>query len=408
MHRIGKGCLWKTSAVLLVIALLFSACGKDGVATTMNLKKTEGTVGVSDDAGKDVELVEDMKLYSGYDMSTEPASYAWIDLDNVKLAKMDEETEVGIQKEKKKLELLVHSGSVYFHVSEPLEKDETMDIHTSSMTVGIRGTCGWVNAENQNHSRVYILEGTVAVTAGGDGETTKVRAGEAAEVVVDENGNAEITVSKFREKDIPEFVLTDLVQDEVLTEEILQASGLDVLNAGGASDEAYEAVMEEYREFLADIRSTFPGGQPDYSDWVQNYLDTYLERYPLIGSYMDFVNGNDVFQYARFDIDGNGTEELIVGYLEETSGTRVTGIYSFDGEEAVMQEGMYYELLGDGLLLETGNGYVSGRVYRLGSDGYTWEEVTDSGIESGVPVDELDLSAHGGFLRDTLEWTPLD
>lgn len=47
------------------------------------------------------------------------------------------------------LELYVRSGSLFFDVTEPLEEDESMDIRTSTMAVGIRGTSGWVEVEDE-------------------------------------------------------------------------------------------------------------------------------------------------------------------------------------------------------------------------------------------------------------------
>lgn len=108
-------------------------------AAIMRLRKYEGQVGVADESGSDVALLENMKLYSGYNMNTEEVSYAWIDLDHVKLVKMDETSEIAIEKEDKKLEIQLKSGGLFFHVAEPLEEDETMEIRTSSMIVGIRG-----------------------------------------------------------------------------------------------------------------------------------------------------------------------------------------------------------------------------------------------------------------------------
>lgn len=196
----------RCTALSLALSLLLSlaACGNQARATTMHLKHTEGTVAVSDDAGADVPLLEDLGLYSGYGVDTRPASFAWINLDDVKLTKMDEESEIAIKKEDKLLEIEVKSGSLFFNVTQPLEEDETMNIRTSTMLVGIRGTCGWVEVPDPNHMNVYLLEGKVECTAG---ETVTVMAGEVGRM----DGTAgTVTVEPFGQDAIPAFVQGEL------------------------------------------------------------------------------------------------------------------------------------------------------------------------------------------------------
>ena len=121
----------RLTVLALSLALLLTSCGGGASATSMHLRKTEGTVGVSDGEGKDVTPQENLGLYSGYGVETQAESYAWIDLDKVKLTKLDAGSEVEIAKESKKLEINVVSGSLFFNVTEPLDDDETMNIVTS-------------------------------------------------------------------------------------------------------------------------------------------------------------------------------------------------------------------------------------------------------------------------------------
>ena len=121
----------------------------------------EGTVSIHDGRQKEIEPKEQLDLYSGYQVETQRTSYAWINLDKVKLTKMDAESEIEIAKKRNDLEIMVHSGKLFFHITEPLEDNESLNIRTSSMIVGVRGTCGWVEASGQEQMKVYILEGTV-------------------------------------------------------------------------------------------------------------------------------------------------------------------------------------------------------------------------------------------------------
>ena len=152
-------------ALLLMASLLVSACGANGTAASMRLVRTEGMVEVADEEGAGIALEENLRLYSGYNVGTLDASYAWINLDNVKLTKMDRNSEVRVEKEGKNLKLEVKSGSLFFYVTEPLAEDETMSIHISDMAVGIRGTCGWVDAEKK---QAALLEGKIRCEADGE------------------------------------------------------------------------------------------------------------------------------------------------------------------------------------------------------------------------------------------------
>lgn len=236
------------TALLLAVGVLLSACGQKEAAASMHLVKAEGKVEVSDKEGKDIGVVERLGLYSGYQVGTQNASYAWIDLDEVKLAKMDEESEIEIQKEGKELTASVKSGSLFFHVEEPLAEDETFDIRYSTMVVGIRGTCGWVEVRDEEHMLVYILEGTVegSVTAleGGETKTEPVTAGERAELFASD-GQAGIRVEKFKESDIPAFVLEELLGDEALNHKVSEASGLAVGEGTSEEEDPEDGSLED-------------------------------------------------------------------------------------------------------------------------------------------------------------------
>ena len=135
----GKNLYRRGLSLLLAAGVLLgcAACGAKTAAATMHLRKTEGAVGVSD-GEKAIEPKENLGLYSGYGVDTQAESYAWIDLDEVKLTKLDQDSEIEIIKEDKHLEIQVLSGSLFFNVTKPLEEDEAMTIRTSTMAIGIR------------------------------------------------------------------------------------------------------------------------------------------------------------------------------------------------------------------------------------------------------------------------------
>lgn len=207
--------------LFLVFVLLLPACGSKETAATMHLVRAEGAVSVNDTDGASVALIENLGLYSGYGVATQAASYGWIDLDEAKLAKMDEDSEVEIVKRDKLLEIRVQSGGLFFNVTEPLTEDETMNIRTSTMLVGIRGTCGWVYVEDDSLMHVYLLRGKVECSVlGGDSNalaSEMLTAGQVARMTLSE-GTASIVVEDFSEQDIPAFVMTEIEEDTAMIE----------------------------------------------------------------------------------------------------------------------------------------------------------------------------------------------
>ena len=239
-------------------------------ASVMQLMKTEGEVSVSNASGRDISLIENMNLYNGYFTSTEEASYAWINLDSERLAKLDAVSETQIRKSGKKLEILLNAGNLYFDVSEPLTEEETLNIRTSTMVMGIRGTSGWVKVIDRWHSQVYILEGTVQCSVmdpvTGQIKSTALTGGQMAEFVVygqDQPGDkCDILMQGYTEGDIDGFALVELAQDASLCGQILDASGLDISGMAGdaqqrlLSDQAeMSGRLEEMNSRLADQES---------------------------------------------------------------------------------------------------------------------------------------------------------
>lgn len=211
----------------------------DQTASTMRLAKTEGTVEVSA-AGKKLTILEEMKLHSGYTVSTGEKSYAGISLDDEKAVKIDALSEAEVRKKGKKLELLLNSGSLLCDVKQPLDGDETLNIRTSTMITGIRGTVLYVKIIDKFTTVVYMLEGHAVLQGinpmSGMTEEIVITAGQSAAVTVAENGVSgdeltdprlpEIVVNPFEVTDIPGYVLAAVAQDLVLAAR-LSAAGWD-------------------------------------------------------------------------------------------------------------------------------------------------------------------------------------
>lgn len=169
--------------LMLLAALSLPAMAVDASGADLRLTATEGTVTLKNSSGKTLSVRDNMKLYSGYVLSTSAKSYAYVSLDSTKVVKLDASTKVEVRKSGRKLELLVFAGKLFFNVKAPLSSSESMNIRTSTMVTGIRGTSGVVEVLDRETSAVSIYDGKAEVTtrnatADGGVQTTLVQAGQ--------------------------------------------------------------------------------------------------------------------------------------------------------------------------------------------------------------------------------------
>ena len=108
--------------ILLIVSMLcgLCACGKTASASEMKLVKTEGSAHVSDENRVEQSIQENMNLYNGYGVGTEEHSFAWMNLDLVKLLKLNESSNAVLEKDGRKLKIVLQSGDMFFCVLEEL------------------------------------------------------------------------------------------------------------------------------------------------------------------------------------------------------------------------------------------------------------------------------------------------
>ncbi len=217
----SKSIFYKMVSLLSIFSVVLTclSCGKENAATTMNLIKAEGTVDVNDAKGKSLKLIENMGLYNGYGVGTQMESYAWINFDDVKLSKLDQDSSVLIEKDGKRLEIDVQSGSMFFNVTKALGEDESMDIHTSTMLVGIRGTSGWVVNDGSKAS-IALLHGKAEAALSTDLGTEDITIG-AMEVLNIEQKEEAVSYEVQQLEEVPDFVKEELAQTSVTLFEVL-------------------------------------------------------------------------------------------------------------------------------------------------------------------------------------------
>ncbi|MCR5688477.1 MAG: FecR domain-containing protein [Lachnospiraceae bacterium] len=215
--------------VVLVLAFIFS----QGItATTMRILRIEGTV-LLKDGGKDATVRENLRLKSGNSLETKEASLVSIGLDDAKIVTLNENSLAEFRQKGRKLDLSLESGSLFFDVSRPLTDDEAFDIRTSTMVVGIRGTSGYVFAENGQEGLI-ISDGVVHVIGTnpttGEVKEIDVHAGEKITVYLYNDrkvDSIEFRLESIIERQLSEFVLERLREDMVLLDKVVSETQWD-------------------------------------------------------------------------------------------------------------------------------------------------------------------------------------
>ncbi len=364
-------------ALLLALSLAASlaGCGEAGTGASgavMFLRKTEGTVTVSDAEGQRVEPAERLGLYSGYGVETKEESFAWIDIDKVKLAKLNENSGVAITRDGKSLAIELLSGGIFFNVTKPLAEDETMEIRTSTMMVGIRGTCGWVS-----ENRVGLLEGTVTVVAGE--QSVILNAGETA--VLSQDGALEVRELTF--ESVPGYVARELLENEALRQAVLEACGLRI-----------PTTYEELVEMLPDMV---------YSEQIDFEADGSPE---LLALEQRVREGHLFLVFRIFRMGSAGTTVLTTGSI--SSGLNPIRYACLLAE----RDGRMYVHLQSDAVYDTGEGYFMDDYYGFcaqrdggrGDWGCTDSFVTvgasrESGFSTAAVLSER------GFVEGVVEFT---
>ena len=197
----------------------------------MRLIRAEGDVKVENDSGKSEDAALNARLNSGERLRTGAGSVATVSMDDTKVASLDELSCAEFIKNGRALEFRLLEGGAFFDVMEKLRGDESFDVKTATMVVGIRGTSGYVKADDKG-GEFWLTDGEVEVTveAGGVKKTATVRSGEKLTVSQTESGEPELVVEEYEPEDLPVFVRESIEAtdaDPGLVERVLKANGWD-------------------------------------------------------------------------------------------------------------------------------------------------------------------------------------
>jgi len=233
-------------AVAAVGVTIFLINRNNILATTMRLLKVEGTVNIEDASGAVKPVIDNIRFTSGDTLSTGSDGLASIGLDDTKIVTLQNDSSAQFLKNGKQIELKLKQGGVFFEVTEKLTEDETYEIETSNMTVGIRGTSGYVWYDETGLQSLVITDGKVLVSGynpeTGETKTVEVCGGQMVSCYLysdktEERDSIEFELKDVSEEELPQFPLQMLAENDKLLEKVCAETGwdkdklLDLVNA---------------------------------------------------------------------------------------------------------------------------------------------------------------------------------
>ncbi len=222
-------------AAVVAFIMIRSYLNSGYVATTMRLLRVEGTVSIEDSEGNSKPVIDNIRFESGDALTTGSDGLASVGLDDTKIVTLQNDSRAEFTKKGKKLELKLTKGAVFFEVTEKLDDDESFEIKTSTMVVGIRGTSGYVFYDEDGREALIITDGKVQVIATNpdtmESKTTEVLGGQMVKVYLydedREEGSVDFFLDNLEEDEVPAFTLQMLAENPDLLDKVCADTGWD-------------------------------------------------------------------------------------------------------------------------------------------------------------------------------------
>ena len=236
----------------LVLALAFAAfpaAADDYSAGAMRLLRYDGDVEILNPEGVPRFVMENVRFDSGEAMHTGESSSASVGLDDTKIVTLDANTKVQFIQEDSHIRLNLTEGAIFVDVSEKLDENESFDIQTTTMTVGIRGTLIYVKQGTGAETAVTAPVTTIGVLEGAGRIDYQDNSG--TRRVIDLPAGNKVTLTDAAEgQAVPAPVVTELVASDIagfvadtvrasdtLTERVINGSPDGELLLTGAGDD---------------------------------------------------------------------------------------------------------------------------------------------------------------------------
>jgi len=236
---------WKKLLVLLLAAALLGvnikALADEAEGRRFSIASVSGEEAFMTRGGNaQMRAVAGIPLREGNQVSTGQKTKIYLETDDSKTIKLDEDTKVLVSASSaKRLKLTLESGSMFFNVDKPLKEDEDLRFEAAQTSMSIRGTSGILAAED-GRLTFYLVEGAVDWEIGG--QVIPVAAGQKI-ILADTTGQGAYqiqSVEHFTWEDLDVFGLEAVLEQRHLLDlSLIGLSGEDQI------DQAVEKVKTQ-------------------------------------------------------------------------------------------------------------------------------------------------------------------
>lgn len=242
--------------IILAVSFPMSVYAKEASANSIEIQRIDGEANIINKKAKTIPAKKGVKLNSGESIQTDAKSYVYLSLDENKVVKVDELSQVNIKKSGKKLTIEVEEGAIFFEVKEKLKEDESMDLGASTMAMSIRGTAGIIKirrVEDKIVTDVGLLDGRVDMLYAdvkGDNHDFTLWGGEE---ILHPEGSTYLARDLIDITELEGFAAIELKDNPKLSETILKKSGL---NSAYAIEHAKELLAKDQKyneEHYSDV-----------------------------------------------------------------------------------------------------------------------------------------------------------
>ncbi len=342
----------KLLPLVLAVGLILSGCSKEDSddtnsnSTSTNSNESSSLFGNITGGGNDTTSADEMRLenftgsitlqnqseekavvlgsrlVTGDNIETMTESNAYVILDQSKVLRVNEASQVEIIQEDKHLDIHLSKGTVFFNVKSALTAEESLEFHTNNVVTGVRGTSGIIHYDPVAQiTQIVVLTGTVTGTT--INEEQSIEAGQVAIVETLPDGTVEMTIYELEEND-PLYAFSGGFIDEIQGDLNFEGDSFNLSERLRESDDsyyerAYASVISQYRDY--QYKDIYPVGNP--------FFDATHSANSL--------NSESTFGYRFTDLNSDGIQEIIFYNLVSyaSHGGYYTEVYTLDSSTPI-------------------------------------------------------------------------